>query len=119
MTKTGRPKTNGVHPVWMLLRTTIVVEAFHTAREAGEKYEFALEAAVNAVHAFDSTMKISVSVVKKILKEYLPAENEEMLKVTKIVEPVNNDTENSVNKSSYGVGFAPRVKYTHPAKRGK
>lgn len=119
MAKTGRPPTNGAKQGWTLIRNSIVVEAFHKAREGGAKYEFALVAAVEAVNAHDPKMKISTSTVKKILKELMPEDSEEMLKVTKIIEPViTSDGKRSV-KTSYGIGFAPRVEYPHPSNRKK
>jgi hypothetical protein len=119
MAKTGRPPTNGVRPGWMLLRDTIAIDAFHKAREAGSKYEAALEVAVAAVNDFDTEMKISASMIKKTLKALMPEGGEEMLKVTKITEKTeaSNGTDNP--KTSYGIGFAPRVKYPHPTNRKK
>ena len=115
----GRPSTNGVLPGWMLLRTTVVIEAFTTARQAGEKYEFALAAAVNALNQFNPKMKASRSMVKKILKEFMPENGEEMLRVTKIPEQSNVGTETASSKTSYGIGFAPKSTYPHPSKKNK
>ena len=119
MAKTGRPPANGAKQGWTLMRDTIAIEAFQKAREAGEKYEFALIAAVDAVRAFDPEMKISVSAVKKILKELMPEGGEEMLKVTKVSEKTDAANETSITKTSYGIGFALRAEYPHPGKRKK
>ena len=119
MVKTGRPPTSGRQPGWMLLRATVVLEAFNKARETGEKYEFALEAAVDAVHAFDPEMKVSVSAVKRILKELMPEGAELMLNVTKVSDKTDTANETATGKTSYGIGFAPRAQYPHPSKRNK
>ena len=119
MAKTGRPPANGAKQGWTLMRDTIAVEAFHKARGAREKYEAALDLAVDAVHNFDPNMRCSDSAVKRALKELMPEGSEEMLKVTKITEPaIASDGKSSV-KTSYGIGFAPRVKYPHPTNRKK
>lgn len=115
----GRPATNGVLPGWMFLRATIAIEAFTAARQAGEKYEPALDAAVNSLNQFDSKMKASRSMVKKILKELMPENGEEMLRVTKTTEPTNPASENSSTKTSYGIGFTPKPTYPHPSKKNK
>lgn len=119
MAKTGRPPANGAKQGWALIRDTIAIEAFHKARDAGEKYEAALDLAVGAVHNFDPNMRCSDSAVKRALKELMPEDSEEMLKVTKITEKTeaSNGTDNP--KKCYGIGFAPRVKYPHPSNRKK
>lgn len=61
----GRPATNGVKPGWELVRSTLVIEAFSSARRTGEKYEFALEAASDAVRNQFPDMKFSPSMAKK------------------------------------------------------
>ncbi len=119
MARTGRPPAHGAKQGWTLIRDTIALEAFVKAREAGEKYDFALKAAVEAVNTFDPEMKISTSTVKKILKELMPEGGEEMLKVTKIIEPADVANGAANSKTSYGIGFAPRVKYPHPSNRKK
>jgi integration host factor subunit beta len=115
----GRPPTYGVLPGWMMLRATIAIEAFTTERQAGEKYESALNAAVEAVNKFDPKMKASPSMVKKILKEFMPEDGEEMLRVTKINELANPTSENSTSKTSYALGFTPKPTYPHPSKKNK
>jgi len=115
----GRPATNGVLPGWMLFRTAVVIEAFNTARQAGNKYEFALEAAVDAAIRIDPKMKASRSMVKKILKEYMPENGEEMLRVTKITEQANPASENTSTNTSFTLGFVPKATYPHPSEKNK
>lgn len=115
----GRPPTQGVRPGWMLPRDTIALEAFTKAREAGEKYEFALDAAVKAVKEYDPEIKVSRSMVKKILKELMPENAEEMLRVTKIVEQTTPASESPSPKISYALGFVPKATYPHPSKKIK
>ena len=113
----GRPATNGVKPGWELMRSTIAIEAFTSARRAGEKYEFALEAASDAVRKHFPGMKISPSMVKKILKDLMPEDAEEVIRVTKEIAP--DDTDSAKMKVTYGVGFSPRQSYPHPSRQKK
>ncbi len=68
--KRGRPKTNGVHPGWMLERDCIAINAYGEAREAGEKYESALDAMVDAVHRWLPGRPMSRTVAKRILANW-------------------------------------------------
>lgn len=113
----GRPSTNGVLSIEHFLKANIACEAFNSARHAGEKYEFALENAVNAVHAFDPKMKVSPTFVKRILKEWMPENNEEIIRITKILDPDLPIAPNSPSRISYAIGFAPKPIFAHPSKR--
>ena len=99
------------------MRSTIAIEAFTSARRAGEKYEFALEAASDAVRKHFPGMKISPSMVKKILKDLMPEDAEEVIRVTKEIAP--DDTDSAKMKVTYGVGFSPRQSYPHPSRQKK
>jgi hypothetical protein len=57
--KAGRPPTHGKKTPKDLLRRMIVIEAFHTARQAGIPYKNALQVAKNAVHDFNESLGLS------------------------------------------------------------
>ncbi|MBC7698086.1 MAG: integration host factor subunit beta [Bacteroidia bacterium] len=102
----GRPAINDIHPGWMFLRATLSIEAFNHARLNGEKYEFAIEAAISAIKSEFPTMKASPPIIKKILKEFSPEDGEETLRVTKIIDTAH--PEFSPSKNTYAIGFGPK-----------
>ncbi len=72
MATRGRPRKNGLQPAWMLGRVIMVISAFNEARQRGEKYEAAIDAAIEAVKAFDPKMRIGPRRVKQILADWQP-----------------------------------------------
>ncbi len=81
--KRGRPRMNGVQPVWMWARVIIVLDAFNEARNNGEKYEAAILAAVNAFKEQYPGLRMGPRRVKQILAEWQPAGSPMALVVTK------------------------------------
>lgn len=85
MTKRGRPKKNGVKPIWMLVRTVMILLVYDQARRSGEKHSAAVEAAVAAVRSQVPGMPISNTEVRRVLAEVRSQHSEEALIVTKNV----------------------------------
>lgn len=117
--KGGRPKSDGKKPGWMLLRAMVVIEAFNRARRNEEKYEIALEKAVIAVNDYDSNAAISVSMVKKILKEFMPSGATEVFNVSRVPVQIDGASEGTENNSNYTASFGLKPVYPHPSNRNK
>lgn len=67
---------------WVIFRALLVVEAYTKARQTGESYEFAVEAAINAINSFDSSMEINSKIVEDILKQYMSEDTKEVLLIS-------------------------------------
>jgi len=80
MKKPGRPK-NGLRPMWMLERITLVLFAYERAREAGEKHCVAVSEAVKYVRQTAPAMRISETEVKRIVAYWRPKGSTRCLRV--------------------------------------
>jgi len=65
MKKPGRPRKNGMQPMWMLERIILALYAYGRAREAGEKHSVAVSEAVQHVLDRAPQMPISETEVKR------------------------------------------------------
>jgi hypothetical protein len=70
MNKRGRPKKNGMKPLWMLRRITLVLRGYQKAREAGVKHSVAIQEAVRHVRETEPQMPISETEVRRTLARY-------------------------------------------------
>jgi hypothetical protein len=84
MAKRGRPRMNGLQPAWMLERAVIVVHTFNEARARGEKYEAAIQEAIDAVKK--RNMPIGPRRVKQILAEWQPEGSPEVFVISRASE---------------------------------
>jgi len=98
MAKRGRPTKNGAKDGWQLFRASIVIEAYHRAREAGVGYTSGVKAAMKAVREAVPTMPISPPEVNRILKDLNPSDTEDVLLVTK-------------SENQWHIRFGPRPFY--------
>ena len=67
MKKAGRPRKNGLQPIWVLQRETLALFAYERAREAGEKHSVAVGEAVRYVRENAPEMRISEAEVRRVL----------------------------------------------------
>jgi hypothetical protein len=81
MKKRGRPKMDGVQPVWMGDRAFHILCAFHAAREQGEKYEVALAQTVELLRKDFPDMPMSITAVKRVLADLQPEGAQEVFSV--------------------------------------
>ncbi len=72
MRKAGRPRKNGLQPVWVLQRVTLALFAYERAREAGEKHCVAVSEAVKYIRKIAPTMRISETEVRRIVAYWRP-----------------------------------------------
>jgi len=72
MHKVGRPKKNGLQPIWVLERLALVLFAYERARGAGEKHSVAITETVRYVRVTAPLMRISETEVKRILAYWRP-----------------------------------------------
>jgi hypothetical protein len=72
MKKRGRPKKNGLRPLWMLRRTSLAILAYDRSRRAGDKHSAAIGEAVAFIRGTDPRMRISKTEVKRILAIWRP-----------------------------------------------
>lgn len=70
MQKRGRPRKDGRKTPWFLFRTAIALSAYGKARDAGEKYEAALEAAIAAIRRELPGIPMSRTEMKRVLSEF-------------------------------------------------
>jgi hypothetical protein len=68
----GRPRKNGLQPIWVLGRDTRALYAYERAREKGEKHCVAVSEAVKHVQQTAPWMPISETEVKRILSYWRP-----------------------------------------------
>ena len=79
--KSGRPKQNGYKPMWMLVRTTLAMGAYHRARKAGTKHSVAIGEAVEFVQNLGRWMRISETEVRRELANWQSKRGEQVLSV--------------------------------------
>ena len=63
---------SGARQGWTLVRAFTIIEGFGRSRAAGQKYEIALLEAVNEARKRFPKMPVSVTEVKRVLKEFYP-----------------------------------------------
>lgn len=68
--RVGRPKSDGIEPGVKLLQVAAILDAFNQARNAGSKYELALEAAVQEARRIVPELRTSITTVKNVLAEF-------------------------------------------------
>jgi hypothetical protein len=83
MEKRGRPRKNGLQPISVLNRVTLVTYAYDQARGAGEKHMAAITEAVEFIRKNHPSMKVSETEVKRILANYRSKRRPVGLLVTK------------------------------------
>lgn len=81
MGKPGRPKKNGLQPIWVLQRVTLALFAYERAREAGEKHCVAVREAVKYIRQNAPRMRISETEVKRIVAYWRPKGSTNCLRV--------------------------------------
>jgi hypothetical protein len=82
MKKAGRPRKNGLQPIWVLQRETLALFAYERAREAGEKHCVAVSEAVKYIRQTAPRMRISETEVKRIVAYWRPRGSTRCLRVT-------------------------------------
>ncbi len=124
---------NGMQPGWMLLRSSVVLEAFQ--REiATEKWDVAVDNAIIACKQEFPGMPISRTTVKRILAKHMSSKDELVMLATHVnmaeinQQPASDSIDSikvaeqtesvvAADNSSLRIKFGPRAKYPHPAKR--
>lgn len=96
----------------MLLRETVVLEAYQRAREGGDKHEIALMRAMEAGRKFLPNVPLSMTAVKMILAEFMSTKlGRDSMIVTKSPGHTLPDGRFSPSGSTYTAGFAARPNY--------
>lgn len=114
--KAGRPKTHGVKSGKALFRAMFIQEAFIRHRQNGEKYEFAVEYAIQEWLTQFPKSTISITTVKRILAEVMSAEAENILIATK---PAQNTNDEHGRTLVLTVGEGGRPEFLHPSIRAQ
>ena len=70
MNDSGRPRKNGLQPMYMLERITLAIFAYGRARNAGEKHSVAISEAVKYIRKTAPTMPVSETEVKRIVAKW-------------------------------------------------
>jgi hypothetical protein len=82
MKKAGRPRKNGLQPIWVLHRETLALFAYERARKAGEKHCVAVSEAVKYIRQTAPRMRISETEVKRIVAYWRPKGSTRCLQVS-------------------------------------
>jgi hypothetical protein len=82
MRKAGRPRKNGLQPIWVPQRVTLALFAYERARELGEKHSVAVTEAVKYIRQTAPRMRISETEVKRIVAYWRPKGSTKCIRVT-------------------------------------
>jgi hypothetical protein len=110
MTQRGRPRKNGQKAPRSLLRSFVGLRAFDSARSAGEKYEAALDAGVEAVRTERPAYPVSRTEMKRILAEF----RSDFLETTFFIEESDDTTTPNGTKfqKAWDIRVGEMPKYT-------
>ena len=88
MKQPGRPRKNGVQPVYAFHRAMVGLHGYDKMRSSGEKYQEALKGGVEEVRREIPEVPISITEIKRALAEF----RSEDMELTFLVTPSENTT---------------------------
>jgi hypothetical protein len=112
----GRPKSKGIQSGKMLFRAMFIQEAFIRHRQAGAKYEFAIEYARDEWLAQLPKSRVSITTVKRILAETMGEQVETILVASK---PEQKTYDEHGGEIILTVKEGERPSFVHPSIRAR